>query len=67
MNPASIRRRIYECCKVLRILGFIQKVGKHYQWVLDGDSPRIKVEEIEIKKKAKRLKRLQMTEAQLIT
>jgi hypothetical protein len=36
INPSSIRRRIYECCKVLRILGFIDKIGKNYQWVYDS-------------------------------
>ena len=44
VNPASIRRRIYECCKVLRILGFIDKIGKDYQWVFDIDGPKIKIE-----------------------
>lgn len=29
-NPATIRRRIYECCKVFLIVGLVQKVGKFF-------------------------------------
>lgn len=29
-NPATIRRKIYECCKVFVIVGLIQKTGKYF-------------------------------------
>lgn len=67
VNPASIRRRIYECCKVLRILGFIEKVGKHYQWIFDSDEPRARIQVPQAKREPlRRVRRIQLTERQLI-
>lgn len=29
-NPATIRRKIYECCKVFVIVGLVKKSGKYF-------------------------------------
>ena len=45
----------------MRILGFIDKIGKNYQWIYDTDEPRIKTQAPEIKKqRTNRLKRSQL-------
>ena len=37
INPTSLRRRTYECCKVFTILGYVEKVGSHYVWTANKD------------------------------
>ena len=49
LNPRSIKRRVYECCKVLKVLGLVEKQGQKYRWVL---SYRQKLQQLEEEKKA---------------
>lgn len=52
---------------MLRILGFIDKIGKNYQWVYDTEQPKPMGIRTEKKKPThRRLKRVQLSEAQLI-
>jgi hypothetical protein len=37
INPVSVKRRVYECCKVLKVLGLVEKQGQNYRWI---GSPR---------------------------
>lgn len=46
-NPATIRRKIYECCKVFMIAGLIQKSGKYFY------SAKMTIQEIQSLKKEK--------------
>lgn len=32
-NPDTIRRRVYECCKVLNVLGLVTRQGGRFRWL----------------------------------
>ena len=37
INPNSIKRRVYECCKILKILGIVAKKDHTFRWVSDQE------------------------------
>lgn len=52
---------------MLRIIGFIEKVGKHYQWIFNGEEPRLKIQIPQPRcEPLRRTRWIQLTEKQII-